>query len=110
MDTLKKVLNVLVVLIAIVGLIFLFISISNDENDNISQNKRIIDSLRNEILKNERCRDSLTSVIKKLDIEIQDQERIIDSLTKRKPTPLPTPVPPPKPSEARDVLDKFRKG
>lgn len=110
METLKKFLNVLVLLIAIAGMVFLFISLTNDDDYRITQNERIIDSLRDEIAKKEKRRDSLVGVIDTLDSKIEIQKRIIDSLSSKKPSPLPLPLPPPKPSEARDVLDKFRKG
>lgn len=106
METVK---NVLVLMIGIAGMVFMVFTLGQ-EDPRIAENKRIIDSLHSEIVKNERRRDSLMAVIKNLDFEIQEQERVIDSLNKRKPTPLPQPLPPPKPSDARTILDKFRKG
>lgn len=106
METVK---NVLVLMIGIAGMVFMAFTLGQ-EDPRIAENKRIIDSLHSEIVKNERRRDSLMAVIKNLDFEIQEQERVIDSLNKRKPTPLPQPLPPPKPSDARTILDKFRKG
>lgn len=108
--TLKQILNAAIALIIGFGIMAFLATTLHQEDPRIIKNQRIIDSLRREIAKNERRRDSLTAVIKNLDFEIQEQERVIDSLSKRKPTPLPPPEPPPKPSDARNILDKFRRG
>lgn len=82
--------NIIVPVIAIGG-VGMAIYSSMMEDERVTENMRIADSLRAEVNKYHQQYDSLLVVANKLDSQIAEQENKIDSLKKRPPVIKTTP-------------------
>ena len=84
--------NILIPVIAIGG-VGMAIYSSMMEDERVTENMRIADSLRAEVNKYHQKYDSLLVIAAQLDAKVADGERRLDSLKKHPPTPRP-PKPP----------------